>query len=78
MESQEQTGMLTGVQAGSGLTEAFCVGEYDLEELTFTEAMLSVGEALAEESELWYSIGSGHWENVGQELCFQLHPLFLP
>lgn len=78
MESQEQTAMLTGVEAGSGLTEVFCAGEYHLEEWTFREAMLSVGEALAEELELWCSIGSGDWENVGQELCFQLHLLFLP
>lgn len=63
--------MLTRVQAGGGLTEVFCAREYDLEEWTFTEPMLSLGEASAKELELWCSIASGHWENVGQELCLE-------
>lgn len=39
--------------------------------MTFTEALLSGGEALSEESELQCSRGSGHWDNVGWELCLR-------
>lgn len=39
--------------------------------MTFTEAVLSGGEALSEESELQCSRGSGHWDYVGWELCLR-------
>lgn len=39
--------------------------------MTFTEAVLSGGEALSEESELQCSRGSGHWDNVGWDLCLK-------